>query len=402
MRPQLFALVLTLAGSLAAQDLALVGGKAYPSPYADPISDSVVLLHNGKITKVGPRQDVKIPVHVQTIDCSGMYVVAGFQNSHVHFTEPKWTGAGHQPKAQVERELEEMLIRYGFTTVVDTGSDPRSTIAMRERIAHGEVRGPRILTAGTPIYPEHGVPYYLVDALPPEILAILPQPADPQAAAAEVDRHLKSGVDVIKLFTGSWVKRGRHGVKPMNAAVARAAVEEAHRSHKLVFTHPSDMRGLEVALQAHVDVLAHAIEDLEGWNPSYVARMKKAKMAMVPTLTLFSKNSNLNEILDEVGGYARAGGQILFGTDVGYLSDYDTALEYDLMHRAGLDYRHILDSLTQAPADRFREGKRRGALLPGRDADIVVLGTDPAADARAFADVRYTIRGGTVIFSRGK
>jgi hypothetical protein len=40
------------------------------------------------------------------------------------------------------------------------------------------------------------------------------------------------------------------------------------------------------------------------------------------------------EILDQVRDYARAGGQILFGTDVGYLSDYSPDREYELMEAA--------------------------------------------------------------------
>jgi imidazolonepropionase-like amidohydrolase len=33
------------------------------------------------------------------------------------------------------------------------------------------------------------------------------------------------------------------------------------------------------------------------------------------------------------------------------------------------------------------------------DADLVVLGSDPAVDITSFTDVRYTIRGGRVIYS---
>jgi imidazolonepropionase-like amidohydrolase len=34
------------------------------------------------------------------------------------------------------------------------------------------------------------------------------------------------------------------------------------------------------------------------------------------------------------------------------------------------------------------------------DADLVVLGADPAKDVTAFSNVRYTIRSGKVIFSK--
>jgi hypothetical protein len=108
-----------------------------------------------------------------------------------------------------------------------------------------------------------------------------------------VNDDLAGGADIIKLFTGSWIARGK--VKPMPVDVAIAAVEEAHKHGKLVFTHPSNVAGLEVALAAHVDVLAHSIEDMRGWNNSYLTRMKAANMALIPTLKLFGSDDDLPE-----------------------------------------------------------------------------------------------------------
>ena len=116
------------------------------------------------------------------------------------------------------------------------------------------------------------------------------------------------------------------------------------------------------------------------------------------TLALF-RGRWLWDILDEVRTHARGGGQILFGTEVGYLPNFDHAIEYELMAGAGLGWRDILASLTAAPARRFKEEARRGTIQKGMEADLVVLGTDPALGARGFADVRYTIRAGTMIFA---
>lgn len=88
-------------------------------------------------------------------------------------------------------------------------------------------------------------------------------------------------------------------------------------------------------------------------------------MTLIPTLKLFCADDDLPGILNEVGGYQRMGGQILFGTDVGYLPDYDPSNEYSLMSRAGLTPMQILASLTTAPADRFSESDSRGRLAAG-------------------------------------
>jgi adenine deaminase len=102
--------------------LALVGGTIYPVPLQPPISSGVLLIENGKIIAVGEKGKVQFPPGVQTIDCTGRTIVAGFWNSHVHFTEPKWENAANLPSTQLTKQLQEMLTRYGFTSVVDTGS----------------------------------------------------------------------------------------------------------------------------------------------------------------------------------------------------------------------------------------------------------------------------------------
>jgi imidazolonepropionase-like amidohydrolase len=381
----------------ADETLALVGAKIYASPTDAPIANGVVVVRAGKIAAVGTMGKMVIPPGAKTIDCKGRVLTAGFQNSHVHFEPGKWDDPSNQPAAELERQLKEMLGRYGVTTAVDTGSVLQNTLAIRKRVESGEVAGPRILTSGGPLYPPDGVPYYLRDRVPPEILKLFAQPATPEAAVKVVDYNLDGGADIIKLFTGSWVERGK--VKPMAVDVASAAVAEAHRRKRLVFTHPSNVEGLKVALEAHVDVLAHAIEDLRGWDASYLTKMKAANMALIPTVMLFSGDDNIEDILKEVVDYQRMGGQILFGTDVGYLSDYSPAKEYELMARAGMTPMQILASLTTAPAERFGEANKRGRITVGMDADLVVLDADPAADAGNFTKVHYTLRQGRVIYS---
>lgn len=377
--------------------LAITGARIYPAPDGMPIFVGTVVVASGKIVAVGPQEKVQIPAGARTLDAGGLVVTAGFQNSHVHFTEEKWIDAANQPATKLARELAVMLTRYGFTTVVDTASLLANTTALRRRIESGEVAGPRILTAGEGFYPPDGIPFYLKGEIPEEILKLLPQPAIAAEATAIVEQHVRDGSDILKLFTGSWVERGK--VLPMPEEVATAAAAAAHRHGQLVFSHPSNVAGLEVALAAKVDVLAHAIEDTRGLTPAHLARMKEQGMALVPTLMLFGRDRWLFEILDEVRDYARSGGVMLFGTDVGYLTDYDPVQEYALMGAAGLSWREVLASLTTGPAARFGEQARRGRIAPGMDADLVVLGTDPATDVRAFADVRHTVRGGRVIYS---
>jgi imidazolonepropionase-like amidohydrolase len=69
------------------------------------------------------------------------------------------------------------------------------------------------------------------------------------------------------------------------------------------------------------------------------------------------------------------------------------------MSRAGMNYKEILASLTTNPAQRFGYATHSGRVAKGLDADLVVLDADPALSDSAFSKVRYTIRGGEVIYA---
>jgi imidazolonepropionase-like amidohydrolase len=384
------------AGASAAPLVLSDAATIFPAPDQAPILGGDVVVAGGKIVALGKHGQVPLPAGAKTLDCAGLSVLAGFQNSHVHFTEPNWWDADKLPPPALAAHLQAMLTRWGFTTVVDTASFLPNTTAIRKRIESGEVAGPRILTAGAALYPPDGIPYYVKETLPEAVWKTLATPSAPQQATDLVRANLTRGADITKLFTGSWVAHGQ--VKPMPVDIATAAVEETHHQGKLVFSHPSNLAGLEVALAAHVDVLAHAVEDTRGMTPDHLKRMRAQDMALIPTLKLFAEDSHLYEILDEVRDYQRAGGQLLFGTDVGFLTDYDPTTEYTLLATAGLSWREILATLTTSPAARFGDSARRGRIAPGMDADLAVLATSPVSDPRAFANIRYTLRAGTVIY----
>jgi imidazolonepropionase-like amidohydrolase len=150
------------------------------------------------------------------------------------------------------------------------------------------------------------------------------------------------------------------------------------------------------------------------WDRSLPAAMVKRGMALVPTLKIFPHELRREKlparIVEQVLGvaqaqlraFAEAGGQILFGTDVGYMADHDPTDEYVYMQGAGLSYDQILASLTTAPAQRFGRAARTGRLAPGLDADVAVVEGQPEQDVRALARVRYTLRGGRILFERSR
>ena len=385
--------------------MALIGGRVQPSPEAAPIADGVVLVQGGRITAVGTRDQVRVPAGATVLDCTGGTVTAGFWNTHVHFIEPQWRSAATAPAEQLAGALRAMLTSYGVVGVLDTGSYLQDTLVLRRRIESGEIDGPAILTAGSGFAPERGSPFYILPARIPELARV----DDVSMVEAELDR----GADVVKLFTGSFARRDAIVVMPVE--IVRAAADVAHRRGKLVVAHPSNSAGARAAIEGGADILVHTFPTaLDGrpWDRALPGMMIERRMAMAPTLKLFPfelrraglptdiVNRVLGNAQAQLRAFAEGGGQVLFGTDVGYMTDYDPTDEYVLMQQAGLSYAQILAALTVAPAERFGRAAVAGRLRPGADADITVVAGDPERDIRALAAVRYTVRAGRVIYRR--
>jgi imidazolonepropionase-like amidohydrolase len=93
------------------------------------------------------------------------------------------------------------------------------------------------------------------------------------------------------------------------------------------------------------------------------------------------------------------GGTLLFGTDTGFLTDYDVKEEYRQLGLAGLSFHDVLAMLTTSPATKFKVSAHSGTIRTGNDGDLTILLADPAAgELQDFSRVAYTIGSGRVIF----
>ena len=163
------------------------------------------------------------------------------------------------------------------------------------------------------------------------------------------------------------------------------------------------------AVRNGADIVVHTAPQSGLWDGELVTEMKEAGVAIIPTLKLWQHELRHDRTsirkrfaglaVEQLRAWSSAGGTVLFGTDVGYMDDYDPTDEYVLMAAAGMGFPQVLASLTTAPAQRFQASSQLGRIAPGLKADLVVLGADPATDIRAFASVRQTFRDGKPIYS---
>lgn len=386
----------------SAADLALIGGTVYVSPAENPIEDAVVLIQDGKITSVGPRKSLKVTPSVQLIDCSGLTIMAGFWNNHVHFFERKWANISALPAVELSRQLEDTFARYGFTSVFDLSSVWENTRHLRDRIESGEAPGPRIRSTGLGLLPVNpGLPpdavlnfMGLMKYSPPEV-------ASAEQAVTAARKLLDAGVDGIKLFISAPSK------STLADPVIQAAVDEAHRVGKLVFAHPNTGADVLAAVRGGVDIVAHTTPASGPWDETILAAMREHGVALIPTLAIWKyflrhdrqsvQEQSANTSTGQLHAWAASGGTVLFGTDLGAV-DPDPSDEYALMDKAGMTFRSILASLTTAPAGRFGESKRLGTVAAGFRADLAVVRGDPARELHALTSVQYTLRDGKIVY----
>ncbi len=390
---------LLVAGALAGgcavaphtADLIVRDARILAGPDTRPSEPQDIAIRDGRIAAIGNN----LPYAANNeLAAKKRIVVAGFWNSHVHLD-----ATSRAPDRQ--RALTRHWLQYGFVNVVDVGSTPAATASLLADIGAGRLRGPSIVRAGGSFVGPDGTPSYLPGMRLPE----LPNAAVATTATRSV---LDSGVAGIKLFTGSFQTPTE--TTHMPAAVVAAVTAVARERGAFVVAHPTDAKGVALAVDNGVNILAHTAPAAGPWSDDLVARMVTRNIALAPTLYLFDWQLRANglpqPVIERFVGAARtqlrvfhaAGGTVIFGTDAGFVTDYDPLPEYRSMSAAGLDPMAVLASLTTAPAQRF--SRDSGRVEVGAPADLVLLDGDPLTDIAALAAVRATIRHGEVVFRR--
>jgi imidazolonepropionase-like amidohydrolase len=384
-----------------AESIVLSGATIFTGPSVTPIESGNLLITDDIITAVDSES---VPSDTKTIDLSGKFLTAGFWNCHVHYLfKSSDTLPGNESRLEIL--LADMFLKWGFVNTIDTGSYPGILFPIHNAIEAGQVVGPKIYRMGGSFVPKDGSPFYIAPTRLPEFTST-------EQAAELVRIALNTGLDGIKMFTGSWATP--KAVVLMEPEHVNTAVTVARKRGKLTFAHPSDSDGARIAIEAGVDVLAHAFPaELNGpWDKSLPARMKQLGTSFIPTLKLFRHDMSRigfpshiidqveNNAIDQLRAIHQQDNRVLFGTDVGYMQESDTTVEFSLMGKAGLDFNDILASLTTAPAELLNVSDHQGSIQESYQADLVVLNSDPRLDVTAFADVEMVIKGGKIVYQR--
>ena len=182
------------SASGAPDSIAFVHATVIPMDEERVLEDQTVIVTRGTIVAIGSASGIEVPDGALVVDATGRYLLPAFCDMHVHLLGEAWNMM-LPPEDQLTRDeipWDTFLFPYvanGVTTVQDLFSPPEH-LALREKIARGEVLGPRMILAR------------MIDAegkaWPPPLAEWV---ASPVEAAEAVRRAKKAGYDKIKVYS---------------------------------------------------------------------------------------------------------------------------------------------------------------------------------------------------------
>lgn len=370
------------------------------------IESTTVVVAEGRIRAVGG--DPRIPEEAQVMDGSGMTLLPGLIDSHVH--------AFGDALGQV--------LRFGVTTALDMFTTPGMLGPARQRreaLAAQDVAD--LWSSGILATAPggHGTEYGID----------IPTIESPDQARAFVDERLAEGSDYIKIVYDDGSGIGAR-FPSMDRETLRALVEAAHARAVLAVVHVSDLASARHAVAAGADGLVHAFADVLA-DEAFINLMRESGAFVIPTLSVLESVAGtgggrrllederiagfldgaarqqlqagfgtgrgpdyFERALENVRRLHAAGVPVLAGTDApnpGTTHGASLHRELVLLTRAGLSKTEALAAATSVPARVFGLDDR-GRIAQGMIADLVLVEGNPAEDITATRAIRQIWKDG--------
>ena len=331
----------------------------------------------------------------------GRYLAPGLMDAHVH------VGSA----ADARRAL-----YMGVTTMRSMGTSHYADVGMRELQAAGHLEAPQYLAAGYHVRPPAAEAFFQDH---PELGHMYGEEVRGEEAVRAMTRALISrGVDFVK--TNATERAGLPDTDPRKQFYSetelRAIVTEAGTAGVPVAAHAHGDDGARAAVAAGVRSIEHGTYI----SPETLALMVEKGTFLVPTIAIVRDltipggdydNAVLNirgrHMLPRVREMARnaheIGVKIVAATDTGYGSESTTTLAHELLELVGIGMTpaEALRAATTTAAELFGLTGQVGAIVPGLEADLIVLERNPLDDIGVVQDVLMVVSDGKVVVKRG-
>ena len=412
------ALLIVLVAPVAARDTLLVPDRVWTAEGNAAHTGWAVLVRDGVIAGVGPRQDLHPAADAREIPLPGATLMPGLIDLHSHvflhpYNETLWNDQVLK-EAPDYRVLEAAAhardtLMSGFTALRDLGTEGAGfgDVAIKHAINEGLIPGPRMFVATRAIVATasygpgpHG--------FRPDL--DLPSGAQEVSGVDEAMRAVREqaarGADWIKLYADYRVGPDGGTMPTFTAAELKAIVDTAHLGGRPVAAHAASREGVAMAVAAGVDTIEHGY----GTDEATFARMKKQGTAYEPTLTAVDATEeyfnhykpgdpptkNMREAEQAFRTALKVGVTIGNGSDVGVFTHGTNWREPVAMVRDGMTPPQALHAATDVAARILRQGDRFGRIAVGMRADLAAFSGDPSAHIEDLAHPVLVMKDGTL------
>jgi imidazolonepropionase-like amidohydrolase len=463
MRAVVTILSLICALPATAQMRAFTGATIIDGNGGNPIENGVVLIDGNTIKAVGRASRVSIPNNAERIDVSGKYIVPGLMDGNVHLVPwPSWTYieflARYENNFQgIAAEAAQIALKHGFTTLFDSMGPAIPEMAVRDRINHGELVGPRIFVAGDivgfrAVFTTPEARASASKAFQARINAQFELNGGPDLAWMtpaqvhdEMVKYVAKGVDFVKYgATGddppvdSIV--GQEAVLRFTPAQQRAMVDAVHAAGKIIQTHQTSAEALRIVVESGVDMAQHcahtgrsriAEETIQlmlkrkfycgtQWGPLTDAQLKQVHDNDFPSSDKDNGKEGMDYMVENAVRLIKAGVPEFVSTDAGTI-DPDVLKDFGpdggpgglgghasligeaefidmlAMQQRGMTNMMILQAATRNIAAAYHKLDQFGTLEPGKLADLIVVDADPLVDFRNLKKISMVVKEGRTI-----
>ena len=405
------AAALTVAVPAAAETVVITAAQMLDVEKGVLVPRPVITVTDGRITALGGAA----PAGAQRIDLGDVTLVPGLVDMHVHldstpvyggynglqFTDSFWgvQGVGNAGA----------MLRAGFTTVRNVGSENYNDVAYKQAIDEGLMVGPRIVPAAYALGATGG--HCDSTFFPPSFNQRGKAVGDtPDELRTRVREQRKYGAEVIKVCAtgGVFSRNTEPGQQQLSVGELRAIADEAHQWGLKTAAHAHGAAGIKAAIRAGIDTIEHAsLIDDEGIR---LAKEKGTYLSMDIYNTEYTqaegkKNGVLEDNLRkdrEIAQVQRdnfrkanaAGVKMVFGTDAGVMPHKDAGKQFGIMVRFGMTPLQAIRAATLTAADALGRNRDVGAIAVGRFGDIVAVAGNPLEDVTVLERPVAVIKGG--------
>ena len=334
----------------------------------------------GRLT--GPAPDVD-PREVVRLDLPGTTLMPGLIETHDHLptsgTDIEYPDYGPHEIARLTlnaaRAARELLSE-GVTGVQSLGARHYVDVALRDAVDAGDLRGPRIVASGPQITTTGGHAHHAGGA------------ADsPDEIRRQVRLHHLMGADTIKVMaTGGFMTGGSAPwFAQFTTEELQILVDEAHRLGKWTAAHAHGTQGIERAVRAGVDYIAHASFVSATGRSEFDPRLAE-EMARVGVYVDCTVTAHLPALIARDTSFAppvrllwEHGVRIVAGHDAGIPASPQRAYVGGLkaLEAVGLPRTEVLLAATSRATAAIGRAGVTGVLAPGFEADLIAVTGDP-------------------------